>query len=117
MSFSILTFQGYHTKLHLYKKDLQDNMITGKNNITCTLFVHMCLSEKIPSCIDNLHRGMKYLTYLTHKIRVDTQYLYTRATTYYISVNTQKHNSYTCVLSGQHISKGFTTLYIYCIKV
>lgn len=56
-------------------------MISGKNNIICTLYICMCLSNKnkfkIPSFTDNLHRGLKYLTNLPLKIRVDIQYLYT----------------------------------------
>ena len=55
-------------------------MITGKKYIQCTLYMYMCLSEErgrnISSCIDNLQSGLAYLTNLTHKIRVDTQYLY-----------------------------------------
>lgn len=38
-------------------------------------------AETIPSYIDNLHIGLKYLTIVFYKIRVDTQYLYKYTTT------------------------------------
>lgn len=65
-------------------------MISGKNK----LYVHftsVCVYQ-IKIQTDNLHRGLKYLTNLPLKLRVDIQYLNTLTTTYYtvyISVNTQ----------------------------
>lgn len=83
MLFMILTYQYYHTTLHMSKKDLQ--YISGFHEIKI-LHVHCtCIRvyQKKNPCIDNFH-----------KIRVDTQYLYTYSTTQYITVDTQEHNSY-----------------------
>lgn len=99
MSFLLLTYHSYHRKLQMLKTNLQYYMVTGKHNIPFRPHMHMCLSEKwmnkIPSCIDNLYRGLTYLTNLTHKLGGILN-IYINKQPHMTHIDTQKHNSYTC---------------------